>query len=187
MRGQGDSYRGAVLPETTNAGMSRGYERLKPQVVQASGRPALKGVTGFGVAVASTLIACLMRWFFDSYLDDSLPYATFLIAVAVTTWYTGVGASLAAVILGALLCNWFFVSPRYDISLTVPMDQAGMAVYLTVSFAMVGFLQTWRWAWKRSEEMAKELQRDLAQGTQPEESPCPIESIASKPIPKCES
>ena len=124
---------------------------------------------GYGVAICATTFALLLRLSLDSYLGDRLAYTAFLIAIAVTTWYSGLGPSLMAVALGGLLANWIFIQPRYSLDFGDLEDQAGIAVYLTVSFALVGFAQTWRWAWKRTEEMTQELRMEIDRHRQTEE------------------
>lgn len=77
--------------------------------------PAKSGLTRvkeYGLAVGVTLLALLARFLLDPYLGDRLPYETFFVAVGVTAWYGGLGASLTAVLLGAVLSNWFFTAPR---------------------------------------------------------------------------
>lgn len=76
--------------------------------------PAKSGLTRvkeYGLAVGVTLLALLARFLLDPYLGDRLPYETFFVAVGVTAWYGGLGASLTAVLLGAVLSNWFFTAP----------------------------------------------------------------------------
>lgn len=116
----------------------------------------------YGIAVVSTALAFLLRILADAYLGDTLPFATFLVAIAATAWCGGLGASLAALILGALLWNWFFVEPRYAFTMGTHVDMAGMTVYLAIGVAIIGYIQTWRWAWKQSEETVEALQREQA-------------------------
>lgn len=149
----------------------------------AKSQSTKEGRKGYGIALAlgSTLIALLVRWSLDFYLQDSLPYLTFFFAIAVTTWYSGTGTSLVTFVLGGLLTNWFFVAPRYEFSLVGPVDQAGMAVYVTIGFAMIGFVQTWRWAWRRTDELAEKLQHELHQRDQLIEKPTDAESKENQP------
>lgn len=135
----------------------------------------------YGVAIGATLLAFLLRLSLDSYLDDRLAYAAFLAAIAVTTWYGGIGPSLVAVVLGGLIANWVFLYPRYALSFTDLVDQAGVAVYLTVSFALVGFVQTWRWAWNKTEEMTRELRMEMDHRRQREETSAHAGSTNSIP------
>ncbi len=136
---------------------------------------------GYSVAFGATLLAFLLRWSVDAYLGESLAYATFLVAIAITSWYGGIGPSVAAVALGGLIANGVFIHPRYALSVTDLEDQAGIAVYLTVSFAMVGFVQTWRWAWKKTEEMTQELRREMDRHRQTEEEPAHSASAERTP------
>lgn len=135
----------------------------------------------YGVAIAATLLAFLLRLSLDAYLSDRLAYAAFLVAIAVTTWYGGIGPSLLAVVLGGLIANWVFLHPRYALSFTDLEDQAGIAVYLTISFALVGFAQTWRWAWRKTEEMTQELRLEMDRHRQTEDEPVHVESTKSAP------
>ncbi|HEU5409071.1 MAG TPA: DUF4118 domain-containing protein [Nitrospira sp.] len=136
---------------------------------------------GYGVAIGATLLAFLLRLSLDSYLGDRLAYAAFLIAIAVTTWYGGIGPSLVAFVLGGLIANWVFLHPHYAFSFTDLEDQAGIAVYVTVSFALVGFAQTWRWAWKKTEEMTQELRMEMDRHRQTADEPVNSESTESAP------
>lgn len=145
---------------------------LNPPADRTEGRwikPHLNPGKQYGIVFISTLAAVLLRISLDSFLGDHLAYVTFIAAVMIVTWYGGVGASLTAVIVGTLLTNWFFIHPRYEFSLTGPVDLAGMAVYGTVCFALVGFIQTWGWAWEKTEEMAEQLRYEMNRRKETEE------------------
>lgn len=116
---------------------------------------------GYGFALACMLVAFLVRWSFDVYLDDALPYVTFILACIIIAVYCGVQASLIAVALGGLLSNLFFVTPRYELRLTGLLDQAEMAIYLTICLSAIGFIQTWRWAWRKTDIMTKDLRHQI--------------------------
>lgn len=122
-------------------------------------------VKQYGIALGSAVIAILLRFVAEPYLGDTLPFVTFLLAIVVTTWWGGIGPSLTALILGALLWNWFFVNPRYAFTMGNHVDQAGMAIYLTTGVAIIWYVQIWRWAWKQSEGARKDLHREGAEGT----------------------
>jgi K+-sensing histidine kinase KdpD len=125
-------------------------------------RYAYDGITGgYGFALACLLMAFLVRWSLDVYLNDALPYATFILACILIAVYCGVLASLIAVALGGLFSNLFFVTPRYELSLTGLLEQAGMAIYLTISLAAIGLIQTWRWAWKKTELLTRDLSHQM--------------------------
>jgi K+-sensing histidine kinase KdpD len=150
-----------ALPPEGTAGVMGTDSKHSPHRIKRGVSSIPQWGKEYGIAIGTTLLAFLLRLSLNSYLEDRLIYVAFLVAIAVTTWYGGIGPSLAAVVLGGLLANWVFVSPRYALSLTDLEDQAGIAVYLTVSFALVGFAQTWRWAWKKTEEMTHELRMEM--------------------------
>jgi K+-sensing histidine kinase KdpD len=174
------SLQTALLPEATADIMDTGSETPSSQAEAEKGRGCIpRRGKEYGVAIGATLLAFLLRLSLDSYLNDRLAHAAFLVAIAVTTWYGGIGPSLLAVLLGGLIANWVFLRPHYTFSFTDLEDQAGIAVYLTVSFALVGFAQTWRWAWKKTEEMTQELRMEMDRHRQTEEEPAHMESTGS--------
>jgi K+-sensing histidine kinase KdpD len=140
----------------------------------------------YGVAIGTTLLAFLLRLSLNSYLEDRLVYTVFLVAIAVSTWYGGIGPSLVAVVLGGLIANWIFIKPIYTFSFKDLEDQAGIAVYLTVSFALVGFAQTWRWAWRKTEEMTQELRMEMDRHRLTEEKPVHVGSTGNTSAPQRE-
>lgn len=156
----------------------------KPRL-QWVGPEAIKSIWHSGkeycVALGATFLAALICFPLGSYLDDSLAYVMFLVAVTVTTWYGGVGPSCMAVVLGGVIANWFFIHPRYTLSLTGPVDQVGLAVYVTISFALVGFMQTWRWSWEKTEQMAQDLRNELDRHKQTDEEPAHLKPTADPP------
>ncbi len=159
--------------------------QAKPALLGLHENRRLRG--GYGLAIASILTAFLVRWSLNVYLQEDLPYAIFLIAVMVTAWYSGIGASLVAVLLGGVIGNWVLVAPRFAFALTGLIDQAGLVIYLTVSFAAIGLIQTWRWAWRRTEQMAEELQDELKRrSNQPQEHPTTVVLTEKDPNPTCE-
>ena len=174
------SLQAALLPKATADIMGLG-SKSTPRRTKKRGAFISQRGKEYGIAIGTTLLAFLLRLSLDSYLNDRLAHAAFLVAIAITTWYGGIGSSLLAVLLGGLIANWVFLHPRYTFSFTDLEDQAGIAVYLTVSFALVGFAQTWRWAWKKTEEMTQELQLEMDRHRQTGEEPAHMGSTKSTP------
>jgi len=123
----------------------------------------------YGIALVLTLLALVGRFALDPILGDHLPYVTFFMAVAVTTWYGGLGASLMAVVLSGLAANWFFLSPRQTLAMTGAMQQVGYATYFTVCLAIVAFGQSARRARQRAEMMMDGLRREIQERMRAEE------------------
>jgi PAS domain S-box-containing protein len=117
-----------------------------------------RAVTEYGVALGATLIALLIRFALDPYLGDHFPHVTFFIAVAVTTWYAGLGPSFLALLLGGLLTDWFFIPPRGALYLADATHQVVFAGYFAVTLTFVGLGQTLRRARQNAEFTSKQLQ-----------------------------
>ena len=143
--------------------------------------PRLQRAEEYGIAVCATLLAFFLCLSLGAYLEENLSYSAFLVAIVVTTRYGGIGPSLVAVVLGGIIANWAFISPRYALSFTGLAEQAGVVIYLTISFALVGVAQTWRWAWKKTEEMTSELRMEIDRHRQTEEAAAYVGSMESTP------
>ena len=123
----------------------------------------------YGFAIVLTVLALSGRFALDPILGDHLPYVTFFMAVAVTTWYRGVGASLTAIVLSGLLSNWFFISPRQTLSVPGVMQQVSYATYFIVCLAIVAFGQAARRARERAEMVMDGLRREIRERMRAEE------------------
>lgn len=166
-QGQADLHHGETAATDTTAGsmgssptdQTDRSDRATRDPFKRYGYQEITGGNGF--ALACMLVAFLVRWSLDPYLNDLIPYTTFVLACIIIAMYCGVLTSLIAVVVGGVLSNYFFVSPRYELNATGLLDQAGIAIYLTISLAGVGLIQTWRWAWKQTEIMTKDLNRQM--------------------------
>src|SRR5215510_11990225 len=123
----------------------------------------------YGFAIVLTVLALLGRFALDPILGDHLPYVTFFMAAAVTTWYGGLGSSLTAVALSGLLSHWFFISPRQTLVVPGVMQQVGFATYLIVCLAIVAFGQAARRARQHAEMVMDGLRREIHERLRAEE------------------
>ena len=55
-----------------------------------------------GIALMATAIALACRLALDPFLGDHLPYVIFFVAIAFTTWYANLAASVTATVLSGL-------------------------------------------------------------------------------------
>lgn len=115
------------------------------------------------LAVGATLVALLARGALDPVLGDHFPYVTFFVAVAVTTSYAGPGASVTAVVLGALAAGWFFMPPRQALTVAGGTQQLGVALYFLVTLALVWFGQALRRAKQRADMAGDGLRQEVAE------------------------
>lgn len=131
----------------------------------------------YGLSVLSIIIATVGRLWLDPVLGDQLPYATYFLAVMFAAWHGGIGPALLSIVLGSLLANYLFLSPRYSFAIAGVANQLGMAAYFVVAFITAALSISMRTARQRAEANAIEatraqesLEREVAQRTQAEES-----------------
>jgi signal transduction histidine kinase len=89
----------------------------------------------YALAAGSGIAACLVCWGLHRYVGNGGCYVLLLLAVAGSAWYSGVGPSLVAVLIGLVAASYGFV-PRRTF---VPPSSADWMVMLTfvVSSIMV--------------------------------------------------
>jgi len=89
------------------------------------------------LAVLTVLFGLVLRFLIDPWLDDQMPYITFLVSVAVTGLYAGVRPALLSTALGAALAYFCFVPPRYHWGFAGISDAVGFLAYLAAALAIV--------------------------------------------------
>ncbi|HMV56184.1 MAG TPA: PAS domain S-box protein [Nitrospira sp.] len=121
----------------------------------------LRAAKDYGLAVVITLSALLARFLLEPFIGDQLPYVTFFAGVALATFCTDLGPSLAAVILGGLAADYFFLEPRYSFVLVGQANYVGLTMYLLTTLAIVGFGQTLRAFRRHAERITSGLQQEI--------------------------
>ncbi len=109
-----------------------------------------------GVAVGSTLLACLVRIALRPWFDHQYPFATFYIAVIVSVWYGGWRSALLATGLGYVLAKWFLLEPRPLLLLAAPDQWIGSLIYFLLALTIVFFGGRMQWAQRRAEAHAQQ-------------------------------
>lgn len=66
----------------------------------------------YGVAVASVAVALALKLLLDPLITEQSPFLMLAGAVMVGAWYGGLGPGLLATALGALVADYFFLSPH---------------------------------------------------------------------------
>ena len=89
------------------------------------------------LALSAVVLATGLRFLMDPWLGDQLPYPTFILAVAVTGLYGGVGSALFTTLFGAAVAYWCFVPPRYQWGFHGMSDAVGFGLYLAVAIGVV--------------------------------------------------
>jgi K+-sensing histidine kinase KdpD len=98
----------------------------------------------------------------DSILGDSIPYATFFLAVAVAAWIGGWRPALLAAVLGLVLADFLFVPPRYSLAISSSPHFVGLMMYFVVSLVIAGLGEATKFAQGRSAEQVERLRTTLA-------------------------
>jgi PAS domain S-box-containing protein len=97
----------------------------------------------YAVAIALVALAFLCRLSLDPFLgQESHPYATFYIAVALAEFLCGFGPALVVLFLGLIASLWFIVPPRDAIVIRGLADAVEILLYFFVNGTIL-FLMEW--------------------------------------------
>lgn len=67
----------------------------------------------YGVAVLAVTIALIVKLFLATLIHQESPFMLFFIAIVASASYGGMTAGLVATALAAILCDYFFLAPKY--------------------------------------------------------------------------
>jgi PAS domain S-box-containing protein len=104
-------------------------------------------------------LALLARWLLEPALHGKLPYSFFYAAIILTAWNAGVWEAVAAVGLGWLTAEWFFVEPRWSLAITGTEGWVGDGLYLFTGLGIVWFMKSERAARERALTSAVEARK----------------------------
>src|SRR6185436_13684944 len=110
------------------------------------------------VAVVAVGLAILLRWSVDPIVENRVPFATVLGAIALSVGIGGLYPALLATVLGYLGCNLLFVWPRGEVHLATAADWITLAGYLFASLTVIIFGLLMRRAQARERASARALQ-----------------------------
>src|ERR1041385_6579108 len=68
----------------------------------------------YGAAILCIFLVLEVRLLLDPFLGTRFPFIVFLCAVLLVAWFSGLGPSLAATVLGFLSVDYFFLEPRHQ-------------------------------------------------------------------------
>jgi PAS domain S-box-containing protein len=83
----------------------------------------------YGIAIAATAAAVLVRWLLDPWLGDNLPLVTLFGAVAFASWIGGYLPAILVAILGYVACAYLFMEPRGALGLDRLENVIGLIAY----------------------------------------------------------
>src|SRR6266404_3069742 len=131
---------------------------IEPREVKVQGKPRLpksvSAIQGYGLAVfviAGAFSAALLGERLNV-RDVKVP--AFLMAIAITAWYGGIGPAALALVLSCLIFTYYFIEPLY----TLEISPAELPYFLV--FASFGLLVMWFGTVRRRVEMQLRQARD---------------------------
>ncbi|TLG16579.1 sensor histidine kinase KdpD [Nocardia cyriacigeorgica] len=118
-----------VTHEEANRGLRRSWAILR--------RPVWAWLAALVVPV---LVCAIGAWFLDDALELGGLSAMFFVAVVLVSLLGGVLPAAMSALLSGVLLNWFFVEPRYSLTVNEPDSIFTIAVLLIVAVAMAALV-----------------------------------------------
>jgi PAS domain S-box-containing protein len=122
-------------------------------------------VQRYGLAVVSVGVAIGLGLLLIQRGIEGVQFPIFLIAIALTAWYAGVGPAGVALVVSALAFNYFFTKPYYRFYIT-KNDVPYYVVFILFALLIVWFSTNRRRVEQKMMESRDELQREVALRTQ---------------------
>src|SRR3954463_13921918 len=95
-------------------------------------------------AVAAVLVAWLARIALSPTLNDHALYVTFVGAVLITMWLSGLGPGLVALVLSVLTIMYAFLPPIGSLFVSSPIHAIGLALFVVVVAICIGVTEALR-------------------------------------------
>ena len=123
--------------------------------------PVLRyGLAALSVSVALGAALLLERFHFRNVADP-----LFLVAIAVTVWYAGIGPAIFAVVLSGLGDTYFFIEPIYSLYITRD-DIPHFVIFVLFASLLTGFAAVRRRVERDLVQARDDLQIEVAERTQ---------------------
>jgi PAS domain S-box-containing protein len=120
----------------------------------------------YGVAVLAVAIALVVKLFLATLIHQESPFMLFFVAIVASAWYGGMAAGLVATALAAVLCDYFFLTPKYLLSIVTWGQAVRLAVFVleaTCICIVITMLNSARVRAQRSQVAALHCQAILLQ------------------------
>ena len=115
----------------------------------------------YGIAIAVTAAAILLRWLVDPVMGDSLPLVTLFGAVALVVWIGGYRPAALVAILGYFASAYLFILPRGEVGLTTFANVVGLIAYAFTCLLIILIGESMRRAGAAAGERGELLQVTL--------------------------
>jgi PAS domain S-box-containing protein len=141
--------------------------RREPAVTRA--KPLLSSIPSvvqrYGLAIFSVAIALGIALFLDHLQFKSVEFPMFLLAITVTAWFGSPGAAVLALVLSALVFNYYFTEPRHSFYVTLE-DVPYYVVFILFALLVTWFSIVRRRVERNLRQSRDELRREVAMRTQ---------------------
>jgi K+-sensing histidine kinase KdpD len=91
----------------------------------------------YTISIVSVVAVTIARWLLDPVLEDLHIFSVYYAAVAVSAWCGGLRPALAALVVGWIAAQLFFLEPRRPLSLVDPDGLAGSLTYAAIGLAIL--------------------------------------------------
>lgn len=129
----------------------------KDQRLWPRSSPLAETIFGYGLAIASMTGATALAFLAKSLGLSDLLFAIFLFAIALASWYAGVGPAILTVALSILIVDYFFIPPLYTLRLS-RQDTESIVAFAALSSLLIWFGIVRRRAEQSLTERSKELE-----------------------------
>ena len=134
--------------------MSFTYDNFLQIFPRASG-----WVARYGVAVLSTGVILVICLFLDRIISGSLPLTLFIIPVAVSALFGGVGPGLLATALSGLASEYFLTEPHFSLYSMDTADMERLTLFVIASVLLCWMIKTTHIARREVETRALEAEQ----------------------------
>jgi PAS domain S-box-containing protein len=122
-------------------------------------------VRRYGLAIVSVALALVVDLFLFRQSFQGVEFPIFLIAIAITSWYAGVGPSILALVLSTTAFNYYFTEP-YDSFYITRADLPYYTVFVLFAVVIAWFSAVRRRVERNLQESRDRLQQEVATTTQ---------------------
>src|SRR4051794_39145530 len=95
----------------------------------------------FILAALNVTVATLVRGLLDPILGDDHPFVVYYAALAATAWYGGWWPAMLTLILSYLAADWFFMLPKYELTIASlkPSSLAACGMFVSTGLLVAAF------------------------------------------------
>jgi signal transduction histidine kinase len=148
--------------------LRRGLRSISPSL----GSGHTHTVATYVVSVLTVILATFLRLGLDPVLGEHHPFTLYFAAVAIASWYGGLGPGAVAIVLSYFAADWFFITPRFEFNWPHEnLDEfLALLAFLFSGFAIAITSNIMRRALRQARQKQRELEREVAERRRAEEA-----------------